>query len=82
VTKTETIEEFLARGGQKVVLPTVAPSFKQKVMSVSSTNSIMSLDEGAHYFSEFKVDKKTLKKKKKMSDFSALPAHLRLLVGL
>ncbi len=78
MTKKETIEEFLARGGKKVVVPAVVPNFKQKIGSTSASPiTIMDLDEGAHYFSEFKPEKKT--KSKKKTDFSALPEHLRKL---
>ncbi len=80
--RTETVEEFLARGGSKVVVPSVIPSFKQRIGSTAKqSQSIMDLDEGAHYFSEFKVDKKKVKKSKK-ADFSALPEHLRKLAGV
>jgi carbamoylphosphate synthase small subunit len=43
--KTETIEEFLARGGKVEVVPTKPTSFKQ-IMKVKSRGEIITLDEG------------------------------------
>lgn len=82
MSKTETVEEFLARGGKKVVVPAVVPSFKQRIGHTGKqVVAIMDLDEGAHYFSEIKPDKKTKPKKSSKTDFSALPDFLRKLVG-
>ena len=82
MSKTETVEEFLARGGKKVVVPAIVPSFKQRINHTGrQVVVIMDLDEGAHFFSEIKPDKKTKSKKSNKKDFSALPEHLRKLVG-
>ena len=74
--KTETVAEYLARGGQVEVLKAIKPEFKQSVtMSPKSTMTIMDLDEGAHFFSEIKPSKPR-KKKAKALNVSALPESL------
>lgn len=73
----ETIEQYLARGGKIERIETVKPDFKQKVALSTKQVSIMDLDEGAHFFSEFKP-KKT--KSKKKLDVSALPDFLKMMV--
>jgi hypothetical protein len=53
--KTETIEEFLARGGKPQIIEKVIPNLSQRVTLNPKNQSLMSLDEGAHYFSEIKA---------------------------
>ena len=73
----ETIEQYLARGGKVERLDPVVPDFKQKISQSAKQVSIMDLDEGAHFFSEFKPRKK---KAKKTLDVSALPHFLKMMV--
>lgn len=72
----ETIEQYLARGGKVERLEPVVPDFKQKITQTSKQVSIMDLDEGAHFFSEFKPRKKP----KKTINVSALPDFLKMMV--
>lgn len=69
----ETIEQFLARGGKKEVLPYMPPdSLKKQEMPLSMVKSIMDLSEGELYFSsEKKKEKKPIK-----VDNSKLPLGL------
>jgi len=73
----ETIEQYLARGGKVEKLEAIKPDFKQKISYMTKQVSLMDLDEGAHFFSEFKP-KKT--KSKKKLDVSALPDFLKTMV--
>jgi hypothetical protein len=52
--KRETVEEFLARGGQITVLPTVSPEEIPQVIypSSSSTACMMPLSMGQTYYAE------------------------------
>lgn len=67
----ETIEQFLARGGQKQIFPYIAPVNKQEVSS-NVVRSIMNLSEGEFFFC---VEKKKENKPIKIDD-SKLPADL------
>ncbi|NBW56921.1 hypothetical protein EBR43_03890 [bacterium] len=69
----ETIEQFLARGGKKEVLPYMSPdSHKKQEIYLSVVKSILDLSEGELYFSsEKKKNKKPIK-----VDNSKLPAGL------
>ena len=79
--KRETPEDFIARGGLVQKLEAIKPNFSQRMsLNPKFQNTLMDLDEGAHFFSEIKV-KKPKKSKKKELDVSALPEHLRKLVG-
>jgi hypothetical protein len=77
-TETESVAEFLARGGVIKVIPAVQPTVK--VDSVKSTTSsgpavIMTMDEADLYYGEFKARKP--KKPVATIDISALPEALR-----
>jgi len=64
--KSETIEEFLARGGKIEKIPYVEPENKTEPVRTNPTGglpSIMSLSDGAHFFGE------TRKKKPTKDDF-------------
>jgi len=79
--KCETVEEFLARGGQIQVFP-CAPYEQDNMVHPTSPTPVplMSLDDGAHYFSE--VKKRESKKNKdplKGVDLSKLPDNIRQL---
>jgi hypothetical protein len=79
--KQESVEEYLARGGLVQRAEAVRPSFNQRInLNPKFHQTLMDLDEGAHYFSEIK-EKKAKKTKKKELDVSALPKSLRKLVG-
>ena len=77
--KTESVAEFLARGGQIKRVPAQQPIIKNDSIK-SSTNggpaTIMSMDEADLYYGE---QKKSRAKKKATSaiDISALPEELR-----
>jgi hypothetical protein len=74
----ETVEQFLARGGQIQRLASIKPDLKQRIqLNPKSSQGLMDLDEGAHFFSEFKVPKNKKPNKKTTLDVSALPEHLR-----
>jgi hypothetical protein len=79
--KTESLEEFLARGGVITVLPPEAKTVKEKPMRQDAGGSgpavILSLDEYDTYYGEVKTSKKKPKKPKATLDFNALPEHLR-----
>lgn len=60
ITKVETIEEFIARGGKPVILPPQEIENNQQIRLLNvGLPTLMSLDEGEHFFGE------TRKKKKK-----------------
>jgi len=83
--KTETIEEFLARGGEIKKYPAVKPEENEECIRATpqSTQNLMSLDEGAHFFSERK-EKKLRKKKDPLKgiDVSKLPANIKAMFNL
>jgi len=62
----ETMEEFLARGGEIKKVPYQNPEDKKELVRANSTGlpSIMSLSDGAHFFGE------TRKKKPTKEDFA------------
>lgn len=79
--KRETIEEYLARGGKVTQLPAVPlpeEEFTNKAAPTTGGGStMMSLSEGALYYSESRAKPKERKKKvEKAINFSALPPHL------
>lgn len=85
--KKETIEEFLARGGQIQKVEYITPSTKETVNSapISGYSSIMTYDAADLYYGETRkhaanttgVAKKSKSKKQPSIDFSALPAELQ-----
>lgn len=77
--KTETIEEFLARGGRITFVPSNVDNKKETVHStVSSPVVIMSLDEAELFYSKGEKKVKATKKKQlPRLDINALPAHLK-----
>jgi len=76
--KTETIAEFLARGGKVNIIPADQPTIKIDSIK-SNTNggpvTIMTMDEADLYYGEFKARKP--KKATSTIDLSALPEALR-----
>jgi len=83
--KIETIEEFLARGGQIKVYPAVKPEEQEEYIRPTTTYNVqlMSLDEGAHFFSERREDK-VVKKKTNVKNINvdALPDNIRRLLNI
>lgn len=80
--KTESIEEFLARGGKITIVPNKKANSDLKQAYATGDKSvvtILTMDEAALFFGE--VDKKEpLKIKRNRSpilDVGALPAHLK-----
>lgn len=78
MSKRETIEEFLARGGVITKCATNSPPEEDLKVSPtpSASTTMMSLAEGALYYSESKAKKERKKQSDKTVDFSALPANL------
>jgi hypothetical protein len=84
--KTETVAEFVARGGKIQVFPEAERSVTAPVVrptTPAATANLMSLDEGAHFFAEIKP-----KKKRKVKDLfkdikvEFLPEDIRKLLGI
>jgi hypothetical protein len=76
--KTETVAEFLAKGGKITIIPPVQPTVKTE--SIKSTSNggpaiIMSMGEADLYYGEHKAKKP--KKATAPIDLSALPEALR-----
>jgi hypothetical protein len=69
IKKVETVEEFLARGGEvTIVPPQETPEAKQPIRSTSGgLPQLMSLSEGEHFFGE---TRKKAKKKMTNEEFS------------
>jgi hypothetical protein len=83
--KVETIEEFIARGGEIKKYPYVRPEEVESSVRTSTpaNATLMSLDEGAHFFSEIKEKKPSKKKEKTLDiDMSLIPEALRKKLGL
>jgi hypothetical protein len=79
MSKTETVAEFLARGGQITKIPAKEEQVKPDQVKSTKTGGpavIMKMDEADLYYGEVKK-KKAKKKKKETIDISALPKELR-----
>lgn len=78
MSKRETIEEYLARGGVITKLEPVEQVEDTSPTSLPKTgvSSMMSLSEGSLYYAEQKAKKEPKKKEPKAINFAALPAHL------
>ena len=82
--RVETIEEFLARGGQIIKVPAVIPEESRAIMPTRSIISydMMSLSEGEHLFGETRAKTTPMKKRinddefAKMLDSINLPANI------
>lgn len=77
--RTESIADFIARGGSITRVP--APQASTKVESIKSTTGggpavIMTMDDADLYYGEHKA-RKARKKAKSTIDLSALPEELR-----
>lgn len=87
--KTESMEEYLSRGGKVTKLAYVEPKTQPiPVKPISSSPHVMDLQEGAHYYSEMgdaKPKRKPRKKKLKSDpiklDKSLLPKGLLESIG-
>ena len=72
--KTETIAEYLARGGKITIIPPVQPVTKVEAMRLNKTGgpaTIMSMDDADLYYGEFKA-----RKPKKVANAVDLSIHL------
>ena len=77
--KTETIAEFLARGGKITILPPVQPASKTETIKFTTTRNsingentpIISVDDAELFYGEFKP-----RKPKKVSNAVDLSVHL------
>ncbi len=80
MSKKETIEEFLARGGQitKCASAPTPDEEDNRTNPTSATSStMMTLAEGALYYAESRAKPKERKKiEDKLINFAALPANL------
>jgi hypothetical protein len=80
MSKKETIEEFLARGGQitKCAAAPLPNEEENRINPTSATSStMMTLGEGALYYAESRAKPKERKKKEDvLINFAALPASL------
>ena len=79
MSKQETVEEFLARGGVITKCPPAVTPVEEgnKVNPTPSAGAtMMSLSEGALYYAESKAKKEQKKVPVKAIDFSVLPANL------
>jgi hypothetical protein len=80
MSKKETIEEFLARGGQitKCAAAPLPNEEESRINPTSATSStMMTLGEGALYYAESRAKPKERKKKEDvLINFAALPASL------
>jgi hypothetical protein len=81
MSKRETVEEYLQRGGAITKCPSVLSPEEELTNRVSSTvgasSTMMSLAEGALFYSESRAKPKERKKKvEKTINFAALPASL------
>jgi hypothetical protein len=77
--KTETVAEFLARGGMITRVPAQQPIVKTdsiKPTSVGGPVTIITMDQADLYYGEAKA-KKAKKKSSSTIDLSALPPELR-----
>lgn len=79
--KRETIEEFIARGGKVTQVP-AAPIPEEEyatrtVPTTNATSTMMTLGEGALYYSESRAKPKERKQKvEEAINFAALPSSL------
>jgi hypothetical protein len=77
--KTETVDEFLARGGKITIIPRTSGEKSQTVHStIGGPAVILSLDDASLLYGQ---EDKKVKNKKPLAgptiDVSALPAHLK-----
>lgn len=80
MAKRETVEEFLARGGTITKCPSVpVPAEEDHRVNPTSTTgaTMMTLGEGALYYSESKARKERKKIVEKPINFAVLPASLQ-----
>ena len=77
--KTESISDFLARGGKITVVQTQPTTFKPESTKSSNTGgpaTILTMGEADLFYGEYRP-KKATKKVRKSIDISALPEELR-----
>ena len=78
MSKRETVEEFLARGGVITKCPSNAPTEEDHKVNPTpgAGATMMSLAEGALYYAESKAKKERKKTSDKVINFAALPVNL------
>lgn len=78
MSKKETIEEFLQRGGKITKLPPQKPPSEeaQTVFQTSPSGGLMSLSDGGLFYAEKKKHKKRKKEKPISINLAALPPSL------
>lgn len=85
VTKVETVEEYLARGGKITKLDYIPPKDKSHTYSSpkSSATQLMTLEEGAFFYSE-EATKEKPKKELNVDgiDLKQIPEHILISLGL
>lgn len=79
MSKRETVEEFLARGGQVTKCPAQPRPDEESQTNPTTTASstMMTLAEGSLFYAETKAKKERKQKPEKTVNFDALPASLR-----
>jgi hypothetical protein len=72
--KVETIEEFLARGGQITKVPSVVPENNKNIVNSKTTigHDMMSLGEGEFLFGKTSAKVSPMKKRVNDEDFSKM----------
>lgn len=77
--KTESIADFLARGGKITIVQSQPSTFKPdntKSSNAGGPATILTMSEADLFYGEYKP-KKAVKKQRKSIDISALPEELR-----
>lgn len=78
MAKRESVEEFLARGGQITKCPPAETAETEQVTmpTPNGGSTMMTLSQGSLYYSETKGKKEKKKKPAKTINFAALPPSL------
>ena len=86
IKKTETIQEFLARGGKITLCPEGIKDTREKVNVKSTTVGpaiLMTLEEADHYYGEKRKSNKPIKEQNKPNlNLDCLPEEFRKKLGL
>lgn len=77
--KTESVEEYMARGGVITLIPTVVSEIKSVVpkKNLIGCASMMSMEEAELFYSETRLKPKVKKNKAPKIDISALPPGIK-----
>lgn len=84
INKTETVEEFLARGGKVTVVPPIQPENKELTVksTVVTPPNILSYGEADQLYGRKKKRKKKKTAEISEADIACLPEELRKKLGL